>query len=85
MFLTEWNWISMVYISTCDFKICSNNWWLVRATYVVDGLFLGDFFWKVVGIVRIHMSHIQLPYTVINVWRINVWVEGAFMCSYHTQ
>ena len=61
------------------------HWWLVRATYVVDGLFLGDFFWKVVGTVRIHVSHVQLPYTVINMWRINVWVEGAFMCSYHTQ
>ena len=42
---------------------------------MIDGLFLGDFFWKVVGTVRIHMSHVQLPYTVINVWRINVWVE----------
>ena len=29
--------------------------------------------------------HMQLPYTVINMWRINVWVEEAFMCSYHTQ
>ena len=29
--------------------------------------------------------HVQLLYTVINVWRINVLVEGAFMCSYHTQ
>ena len=52
---------------------------------MVDGLFLGDFFWKVVGTVCIHVSHIQLPYTVINMWRINMWVEGAFMCSYHTQ
>ena len=24
-------------------------WWLVRATYVVDGLFFGHFFWKVEG------------------------------------
>ena len=29
-------------------------WWLVRATYVVDGLFFGHFFWKVVGTVCIH-------------------------------
>ena len=29
--------------------------------------------------------YVQLLYTVINVWRINVWVEGAFTCSYHTQ
>ena len=56
----------------CQYNIVStlcplhSNWWLVRATYVVDGLFLGDFFWKVVGTVRIHMSHVQLPYTVIN-------------------
>ena len=26
---------------------------------MVDGLFLGDFFWKVVGTVRIHVSHVQ--------------------------
>ena len=51
-------------------------WWLVRATYVVDGRFFGHFFWKVVGTVRIHVSHVQLPYTVIN-----VWVEGAFTCG----
>ena len=29
--------------------------------------------------------YVQLPYTVINMWRINVWVEGAFTCSYRTQ
>ena len=51
----------------------------------LTGCFLGDFFLKVVGTVRIHVSHVQLPYTVINVRRINVWVEGAFTCSYHTQ
>ena len=55
-------------------------WWLVRATYVVDGRFFGHFFWKVVGTVRIHVSHVQLPYMVINVWRINMWVEAAFTC-----
>ena len=37
----------------------ASHWWLVRATYVVDGLFLGDFFWKVVGTVRIQVSHVQ--------------------------
>ena len=58
------------------FLVKTHFWWLVRATYVVDGLFLGNFFWKVVGTVCIHVSHVQLPYTVINVWRINVWVEG---------
>ena len=26
-----------------------HHWWLVRATYVVDGRFFGHFFWKVVG------------------------------------
>ena len=29
--------------------------------------------------------HMQLTYTVVNVWRVNMWVEGAFTCSYHTQ
>ena len=38
-----------------------------RATYVVDGRFFGRFFWKVEGTVHIHVSHVQLPYTVINV------------------
>ena len=38
-----------------------------RATYVVDGRFFGHFFWKVVGTVRIQVSHVQLPHTVINV------------------
>ena len=33
-------------------------WWLVRATYVVDGRFFRSLFWKAEG---------QLPYTVINV------------------
>ena len=37
-----------------------------RATYVVDGLFFGHFFWMVEGTVRIHVSHVQLLYTVIN-------------------
>ena len=30
-------------------KIFTYYWWLVRATYVVDGRFFGHFFWKVVG------------------------------------
>ena len=34
------------------------NWWLVRATYVVDGLFFGHFFWKVRRAVRIHGSNV---------------------------
>ena len=44
-------------------KLIPLCWWLARATYVVDGLFFGHFFWKVVGTVRIHVSHVQLPYT----------------------
>ena len=34
---------------------------------MVDGGFFGYIFWKVEGTVRIHMSHVQLPYMVINV------------------
>ena len=34
---------------------------------MVDGRFFGHFFWKVEGTVCIHVSHIQLPYMVINV------------------
>ena len=42
-------------------------WWLVRATFVVDGQFFGHLFWKVEGTVHIHMSQVQLRYMVINV------------------
>ena len=34
---------------------------------MVDGRFFGHFFWKVEGTVCIHVSHVQLPYMVINV------------------
>ena len=37
-----------------------------RATYMVDEWFFRHIFWKVEGTVRIHVSHIQLPYMVIN-------------------
>ena len=33
---------------------------------MIDGRFFGHFFWKVKGTVRIHITHVQLPYTVIN-------------------
>ena len=36
---------------------------------MVDGRFFGHFFWKVVGTVHIHMSHVQLPYMCSHVWR----------------
>ena len=39
-----------------------------RAAYVVDGRFFGHFFWKVEGTVCIHVSHVQLPYMVINMY-----------------
>ena len=32
-----------------------------------DGRFFAHFFWKVEGTVRIHVSHVWLPYMVINV------------------
>ena len=38
-----------------------------RATYVVDGRFFVTFFGRWMGAVRIHVSHVQLTYTVINV------------------
>ena len=34
---------------------------------MVDGRFFGHIFWKVEGTVRIHVSHVPLPYIVINV------------------
>ena len=51
---------------------------------MVDGLFLGDFFWKVVVTVCIHVSHVQLPYTVTNVWRaITVWRGHSCAATIH--
>ena len=57
-------------------------WWLVRATYVVDGRLFGHFFGRWWGAVRIHINHVQLPYTVINMWGINVG-GGINMCNVH--
>ena len=42
--------------------------------------FLVTFFGRWWGAVRIHMSHVQLPYMVIN-----VWVKGAFTCGTYSQ
>ena len=39
---------------------------VARQSYLC-GRFFGHFFWKVEGTVRIHVSHVQLLYTVINV------------------
>ena len=47
-----------------------------RATYVVDRRFFGQFFLKVEGTVCIHMSHVQLLYTVINM-HINMQGVGG--------
>ena len=33
---------------------------------MVDGRFFGHFFWKVEGTVCIHVSHVQLQFTAIN-------------------
>ena len=63
----------------------SANWWLVRATYVVDGWFLGHFFWKVAG----SCAHTResctatvhgAPYTVNS--RVVVGAIYAYMCTY---
>ena len=62
-----------------------HNWWLVRATYVVDGRFFGHFFWKVVG----SCAHTResrtatvhgAPYTVNS--RVVVGAIYAYMYSY---
>ena len=49
------------------FLICCACWWLVRATYVVDGRFFAHFFWKVEGSSEhtresraAHVCHVQL-------------------------
>ena len=62
-----------------------NFWWLVRATYVVDGRFFGHFFWKVVGsCAHTHESRTATahgaPYTVNS--RVVVGAIYAYMCTY---
>ena len=42
-------WLLMCMVAHVWHFTCTENWWLVRAIYVVDGWFLGDFFWKVEG------------------------------------
>ena len=68
-----------------DSKLCMSDFvqfvWLVarRATYVVDGRFFCHFFWKVEGTVCIHISHVQLPYMVINVHgNMQGWGGGMY-------
>ena len=67
----------------CAKYVC--YWWLVRATYVVDGRFFGHFFWKVVGscaytcescTATVHGA----PYTVNS--RVVVGAIYAYMCTY---
>ena len=61
-------------------------WWLVRATYVVDGRFFGHFFWKVVGsCVHTRESRTATvhgaPYMVNS--RVVVGAIYAYMCTYN--
>ena len=64
-------------------QIWLHYWWLVRATFVVDRLFLCDFFWQVEGTVHIHVNSCTGD---INMWEllmcgegINVW-ELLYSC-----
>ena len=56
--INEGMWIEKLVVKLSE-KLDS-HWWLVRATYVVDGRFFAHFFWKVEGAVRIHVNHVQL-------------------------
>ena len=48
--------------------------------WLTDG-FSVTFFGRWWGAVRIHVNHVQLPYTVINVWGINVCGGGINVCN----
>ena len=50
--------------------------------WLMDG-FSVTFFGRWRGAVRIHVSHIQLLYTVINMWGINVWKEHSRAANVH--
>ena len=72
-------------------------WWLVRATYVVDGRFFAHFFWKVEGSSAhtresraAHVCHVQLTCggelsrvsrVAINVYITTIWWRGALTCG----
>ena len=73
------------HVTFWNMNISNARWWLVRATYVVDGRFFCHYFWKVEGTVRIHVNshvaHVWLPYMVINVQDGG----GAFQTSENTE
>ena len=50
--------------------------------WLTDG-FSVTFFGRWWGAVCIHVSHIQLLYMVINVWRINVWRGHSCAATIH--
>ena len=61
----------------------NNIWWLVRATYVVDGWFLGDFFWNVEG----SSAHTHES-CAAHMWQLTcmvntIWWRGALTCGSH--
>ena len=56
-------------------------WWLVELPmWLTDG-FSVTFFGRWRGAVRIHMSHVQLTCTVINMHVTTIWWRGALMCG----
>ena len=60
------------------------NWWLVRATYVVDGLFFGHFFWKVEGSCA-HTRESRVAHVHGNALTCSIpsMVEGSPSCTAH--
>ena len=70
------------------------HWWLVRATYVVDGRFFGHFFWKVEGSsAHTHESRVAHVHSNALTCSIQSMVEGSLShtahvwltCSSHAQ
>ena len=65
----------------------SANWWLIRATYVVNGRFFGHFFWKVEGSsAHTHESHTAHVHGTnvqggggIHVWKLLTFARGIHM------
>ena len=69
-------------------------WWLVRATYVVDGRFFAHFFWKVEGSSahtrESRAAHVwrgalmcssRVSRVAINVYITTIWWRGALTCG----
>ena len=52
--------------------------------WLTDSFSVTFFFGRWWGAMCIHVSHVQLLYTVIDMWRINVWRGHSCVANVHS-